>query len=224
MPDSILLYRYLDANAALKTIEARRFKVGRIKDFNDPFEWRPGITGIVPGAEVIANTVVNSFIEGINSQFGILCFSDTAMEPVLWSQYADSHRGVAFEVDYLIKPDQTQKVQYSDDRPVIDANWLNRPDGGRQYLEPMVKKMIYHKSPGWSYEREYRVHIALNECETADGLYFQPIPTDFLTRVVLGFRCPLEEAYLKKALDRVGLKDTKVVRAQMDQRSYAILF
>jgi hypothetical protein len=53
MPDSILLYRYLDAEAALKSIETRSFKVGRLKDFNDPFEWRPGITGIIPEGEMV---------------------------------------------------------------------------------------------------------------------------------------------------------------------------
>jgi hypothetical protein len=39
----ILLYRYLDAAAALKTIETWSFKVGRIRNFNDHFEWRAGL-------------------------------------------------------------------------------------------------------------------------------------------------------------------------------------
>lgn len=224
MPDTILLYRYLDADAALKSIETRRFKVGRLKDFNDPFEWRMGVTGIVPEGEIVARAWIDSFIDDIHSEFGIICFSDTAAEPVLWSHYADNHRGVAFEVDYLIEPEKLHKVHYSDDRPVFDANRLHHPDGLNEYLKPLIEKMIYQKSPGWSYEREYRVHVALDDCEAASGLYFKPIPDDFLTRVILGFRCPLEEGYIRKALKHIGLKDTEVVRAKMDQHTYTIQY
>lgn len=77
MPESISLYRYLDPKAALKSIEARRFKVGRLKDFNDPFEWRMGITGIIPEGEIVARACVDAFIDDMNSWFGIVCFSDT---------------------------------------------------------------------------------------------------------------------------------------------------
>jgi hypothetical protein len=82
-PSSILLYRYLDAAAALKTIESRAFKVGRVRDFNDPFEWRMGVTGIVPEWELVARACMESFVDDANSRVGILCFSDTISDPVL---------------------------------------------------------------------------------------------------------------------------------------------
>ena len=129
MADSILLYRYMDADAALKSIEARRFKVGRLKDFNDPFEWRIGITGIIPEGEIVARACMDAFVDDMHSTFGIICFSDTLSRPVLWSHYAASHRGVAFEVNYRIEPDKLHQVQYSDDRPVLDANRLHDPKG-----------------------------------------------------------------------------------------------
>ena len=82
--------------------------------------------------------------------------------------------------------------------------------------------MIFQKASSWSYEREYRVHIDLNECEISGGQYFRDIPNDFLKRVILGYRCTLEELYVRKALNHVGLKDTQVVRAKMDQHTYKI--
>jgi hypothetical protein len=91
--NSILLYRYLDAAAALKTIESRSFKVGRLQDFNDPFEWRMEITGIILEGEMVANASMDAFINDVNNWMGILCFSDIASDPVLWSHYADKHRG-----------------------------------------------------------------------------------------------------------------------------------
>jgi hypothetical protein len=45
MADPIPLYRFLDSHGALKTLEAGRFRVGLVSNFNDPFEWRLGCTG-----------------------------------------------------------------------------------------------------------------------------------------------------------------------------------
>lgn len=222
--NSILLYRYLDSAAALKTIESRSFKVGRIRDFNDPFEWRIGIKGIAPEGEALARMCVESIIDHLHNWVGIFCFSNTACEPVLWSHYAAKHQGVAFEVNES-EPDMRVKIEYTDDRPVIDANRLNDSDGGRSYLKPFVDQLMRQKSRGWAYEREYRTFVDLNkDCETSGGLYFRRIPDDYLTRVILGYKCPLEEQYVLKALEKVGLTSTKVVRARMCLESYSIRF
>lgn len=222
MSDGILLYRYMDAHAGLKSIEACRLRVGRLKEFNDPFEWRIGIIGIIPQGEIVARACVDSLIDHLNSRFGIICFCDTFAEPVLWSHYADRHRGVAFEVSYTKDSDTLHKVQYSDRRPVVDANRLHDRERLQHYLLPLINRMISQKASGWSYEREYRVHIDLADCEIQNGHFFKPIPDHFLTRVLLGFRCPLEEAYIRKALDRNGLKETEIVRAKMDEETYRI--
>ncbi len=111
--ESILLYRYLRADAALKTIKSRLLRVGRISELNDPFEWRLGVTGIIPQGESIAHGCMQQVIDGLHAWMGILCFSDTSMEPVLWSHYPEKHHGVAFEFDYKIDPERLFKMSYS---------------------------------------------------------------------------------------------------------------
>lgn len=212
----------MDPDAALSSIESRRFRVGRLKDFNDPFEWRIGITGVIPEAEIVARACVDSFIDQMHSEIGIICFCDTFNEPVLWSHYAANHRGIAFEVSYSPEGDSLQRIEYSDERPVFDANHLRDQNRLREYLLPLIQRMIRQKSKGWSYEREYRAHVSLVDCEIQNGWFFKPIPDDFMTRVILGFRCPLEEAYIRKALDQNGLTATAVVRAKMDEQTYTI--
>jgi len=223
LKNSVLLYRYLDTTAALKTIESRAFKVGRLLDFNDPFEWRMGIRNIIPKGEAIAKTCMDGFIENINSWMGIICLSDTLSDPVLWSHYADRHRGVAFEVCYNVDPERLIKMVYTNERPAIDANRLHKPDGINEYLMPILNCLLRQKSPSWSYEREYRVFLDLKSCGVSGGHYFEKIPKNFLKRVILGFACPLEELYVRKALDEVGLSDTKVMRATMCLETYSIL-
>jgi hypothetical protein len=221
-PETILLYRYLDASAALKTIESRAFKVGRLRDFNDPFEWRMGITNIIPEGEIVADACMESFIDEMQKTIGIICFSEAVTDPVLWSHYADNHQGVALEVDYILDPEKLIKMEYTDNRPVFDANRLHDNAGFAAYARPLMDRLYRQKSTGWAYEREHRVLIKLESCKIAGGFYFQPIPDHFLTRVILGYRCPLDEIYVRKALDATGLTDTKVIRAKLCAKTYAI--
>jgi len=221
-PSSILLYRYLDAAAALRTIESRSFKIGRLRDFNDPFEWWMGITGIIPQGEIVARACVESFLEDVNAWMGIFCLSESIADPVLWSHYADKHKGVAFELSYKVDPERLIKMEYTNQRPVFDANRLHDPAGFEAYAKPLMDQLLRQKSPGWAYEREYRVFLDLAGCDILGGNYFKRIPEKFLTRLILGFKCPLEELYVRKALDASGLNDTQVVRAKMCLETYSI--
>ena len=221
-PSSILLYRYLDVAAALKTIESRSFKVSRLRDLNDPFEWRMGIKNIIPEGIPFARLQMDSFIDDVHNWMGVIYHSDTSTEPVLWSHYADKHRGVAFEVSHILDSEKLVKMTYTNQRPILDANQLNHPETFDEYAKPLLDQLMRQKSNGWAYEREYRVYVDLRQCEISNGLYFQRIPDNFLTRVILGYKCPLEELYVLKALEKIGLSSSKVIRAKMCLETYSI--
>jgi hypothetical protein len=228
-PKSILLYRYLDAKAALKTIESRLLRISRLRDLNDPFESRIGVTGVIPGKEPLAHNWLDSILERQNTMYGFICFSDTSRESVLWSHYADKHKGVALEVRFDYDPEGIIEMRYLHERPTIDASIyvkLSQDESGlNNYVSPLIKRMIRQKSPGWAYEREYRIAFDLQKNKDlvmSDGHYFERIPDNFLIRVILGWRCPLEESYVAKALAASGLASTKVVRAKMSLDTYAV--
>ena len=161
MHQSIVLYRYLSADDALKTIKSRSLKVSRICELNDPFEFRFGLTGIAVGKESAGEEFIQSVVDGLNDWLGILCFSDTHAEPVLWSHYADKHKGAALECDYLVEPDKLFKVTYSNERPVIDARRKPDEEGFQDYALPIFKCLMAQKSRGWAYESEYRAFVDL---------------------------------------------------------------
>ena len=219
-PSSILLYRYLDAAAALKTIESRSFKVGRIRDFNDHFEWRVGLDPekFVPGYEIAIRAIVQDAIDVFGERYGILSHSDKLTDPVLWSHYADKHRGVAFEISHTRDPQRLVKIEYDKDRPVLDTARMD----DLSHMQEVVWALIRQKSRGWEYEREYRVYLQLKDCEISGGHYFQKIPDTLLQRVILGYDCKLEEDYVRKALNAHGLSEVKVVRASMCLKTYSI--
>jgi hypothetical protein len=220
MPEAIRLFRFLSATAAIRTIEKKAFRVGRIAEFNDPFEWRVGFKNYVPEAERFVRSAQEEALRYLNSQFGIICFCDTLEDPVLWSHYADHHRGIVLEVDHW-KNEQLHPVTYTDERPTIDVALLGGSERDAHLLAEL-KKMLARKSPGWSYEREYRVFAGLASCVVADGSYFLPIPTDFLKRVILGFKCLIDDVYLRRCLDLAGFPEVEVARAFDDNRTYKI--
>jgi hypothetical protein len=228
-PSLILLYRYLDATAALKTIEFRSFRISRIKDLNDPFEWRLGFNGHDLQHEAELAAWGEAVLERRNKATGIISYSATSKDPVLWSHYADQHRGVAFEIrrraDEMLK-----KINYLPERATIDVNKYNQlrhsKDKLREYLRPIVVRLTEQKSPSWKYEQEYRDNFNLqktNFYDLRDGYFHIKIPDNFLMRVILGWRCQLKETDMENLLKKVGLHSTKVVRAKLSQSTYEVV-
>jgi hypothetical protein len=88
----ILLYRYLDAQSALKSIESRSLRISRLHELNDPFEWRLAISGIPAEGEPSIEKWISSILANQSKIFGLMCFSAICKEPVLWSHYAENRR------------------------------------------------------------------------------------------------------------------------------------
>lgn len=230
MVDSIPLYRFLKSDAALKTLVAGRFRVGKVSQFDDPFEWNLGFIGAAtPQEQEFARNFSKKHRLWLETWMGILCFSKTISDPALWSLRADNHSGVAFEVKYPWRDDEIVDMTYSQERPVLDWNRLRgiRVESERdEYLVSLLDGLMRQKSPGWSFEQERRLHLALNDqrfCQLSDGWHYWQIPRDALMQVILGFCCPLEETDVRKLLDVNGFTATVVVRAKLCQETYSVI-
>jgi hypothetical protein len=114
-------------------------------------------------------------------------------------------------------------MQYTNERPVIDANKLHNPEEACEHAQPILQRLMEQKSSGWAYEREYRAFIDLRQCDKRGDLYFKAIPDHFLSRVILGFRCPLKEDEVRNALHVANL-DATVARAKMCLTRYSVVF
>jgi hypothetical protein len=236
MTESFPIYRFLDCHAAEKTLETGRFRVGLLSKFNDPFEWKLGFTGILsPDEQALADRYNSDHQSWIENWMGVLCFSDTASDPVLWSIYAEKHRGVAFEVQYAwnSKAENLYRMTYTNERPVLNFSQIRvlRKNCSKvvieAYLKGLLDRLRHQKSPGFSFEREYRLSIDLRNkkrCQNKDGSYYFQLPDNSLKRVILGFRCPLEERKVRNLLDQNGFSGTKIIRAEMCSETYSIKY
>jgi hypothetical protein len=153
--------------------------VGQLSSFNDPFEWRLGFAGVAtPEEREVADGLREKHQPWVESWMGVLCFSESVSDPVLWSLYADKHRGVAFEIKHAWKEDHLQKIRYSNERPVLNFKDLRKHRDlaeREQYLKGLLRRLMNQKSLGFAFEREYRLSIDLNDrkfCRIQDGNIF----------------------------------------------------
>jgi hypothetical protein len=88
----------------------------------------------------------------------VVCLCRCSLVHLLWSHYADSHKGCAIGVDVRHKSFErarvNERVHYSKRRP--ERAWDRQ---GASRLED-IKRITQTKSEVWAYEREYRLAIS----------------------------------------------------------------
>ena len=67
----------------------------------------------------------------------------------MWSHYADSHRGIAIEIDFTGHEADAHRVEYSPTLKKFGETLLAEP--------PTPIKVLTQKTDHWAYEAEYRV-------------------------------------------------------------------
>jgi len=207
------VYKFIDTNFGISNIALKRLKVTRLKDLNDPFE-------------LLAANVLNpkdrkalcEFKTQLHGTNGIVCFSGSWSNPLLWGHYANNHNGMAlgFEIpDQLIHKAHytSQRVKVSFDqktRKVVDADIL-------------VDRLIRTKFTDWSYEDEYRIFIELADLNEEYGNYFLDFsPTLQLREVIVGMNCDLSIDRIRKLLDN-ELTKVHVRKARMAYRTFKMV-
>lgn len=110
-------------------------------------------------------------------QHGVLSFSATWQSVLMWSHYADEHRGLCFEFDTTeLEHRNLAPVAYTGERSVRASDiraW--RMDGDKVAEKSVLDKHFYSKAPEWSYEQEWRdIREAPGQCGSyrVSGVYF----------------------------------------------------
>jgi Protein of unknown function (DUF2971) len=168
---------------AITNIALRRLKISRIGDLNDPFELLP-----IDLRDKKVRAAVRSTRQEIDKTTGVICFSSTWENPVLWSHYADKHRGIAlgFEVpdNFVIPVKYADKLIDADIDDVVTATDVD-------LTSDFACTLLATKFADWRYENESRVFLRLDPATSEGGLFFTKFgPKLKLVEVVLGASCP----------------------------------
>jgi hypothetical protein len=167
------VFHFLKFEHGLAALSTGQLKVARIADLNDPFEL---LGPALP--DRAARVALNRVKLSVDAKFGFLCFSRAWRNPLLWSHYADRHRGVAVEVE--LPEEQAMEVRYSRRRIEWDFRRILRSGG---FTHSHVDRLTTTKSSHWGYEREVRAAVELRTADSRDGLLFADVD---IRGVVLG--------------------------------------
>jgi len=108
------LYHYLDARWGLDDIRRRRLKISKIDDMNDPYEWKCAHSDDPESQAAIERTELQSL-----EKYGVLCFSRSWNNVLMWSHYADRHKGICLGFDVL--DERTRRVRYIETPLALDT-------------------------------------------------------------------------------------------------------
>jgi hypothetical protein len=208
------VFHLTHAAHALSAIALRRIKIARIADLNDPFE----LLAANLGGDKPLRKRIREWRKDLNKTTGLLCFSRDWYSPVLWSHYADKHRGIC--LGFELRENFAEPLSYVEGRLTVPANFLTvTPTLG----EPFVRQLLTTKYLHWKYENEVRVFVKLDHGTVEHGLYFYSFSADLkLTEVILG---PLSELPLDtvRTFVRGTYPDTIVIRARLGFKRFEVV-
>jgi hypothetical protein len=196
------IYKFLNAKYGLDALEKRRLKIARINELNDPFE--------LLGTNLSDKELRRAFVEmknALNENRGLLCFSKRWRNPVIWSHYADGHRGLCLGFDV---PDHLLvNVTYTRNRAKSDKLFSN----DQSVKEREMTRLLSTKFSHWRYENEVRCFLSLDDKDPHNGYYFYAF-SDVLSikQVLVGADASVSRQEVEKAL---GDENAHVERIKM---------
>lgn len=138
----------------------------------DPSDWRKRIV-----------SDISSCTEKIIDSRGVLTLSGRWDSQLMWSHYADSHRGFCIEYDATDNRCKfIDKIDYLGDRRIRVSDlcaWKLRRDTCG--LEGFVRSAYFFKAKDWAYEEEWR------DISSRTGVHSAPFR---VSGIIFGMRCP----------------------------------
>jgi hypothetical protein len=136
--------------------------------------------------ERMAAAVRENTLRQLRGDTRVFCFSSEQCHPLLWSHYADSHRGVClhFSCSYGTLIGLARQVACKEDREPILIPLQYQTD------DQLTDKMVLVKAAFWAYENEYRIigHARADWGHSFDGSWRVAFPPELLCGITLGTR------------------------------------
>ena len=104
--------------------------------------------------------LASSIPDRANRESGIACFSSRKDSILMWSHYAEFHKGVVIGYKTKQLPELTP-VRYSNKRYSVPIYQDKEPE--------WAKHLLATKFSDWAYEREWRCLVSANRLKTSDN-------------------------------------------------------
>lgn len=200
------VYHFLPGDYALDDIIKHRLKLSEIEKLNDPFE----LWCTAQGNRDLRR-VLRKWKSEMSTKYGMLCFCSHWKNPVLWSHYADRHRGICLGFD--IPDNSITAVRY-----VASRTPLPFPP-----KEATMQKLLFTKYRDWSYEEEWRGWFRLDIRDEASRLFFYNFDDQIrLREVIVGPLCEIPKCKLEAATAGY-LEPVQIVKARLAFTTFQVV-
>ena len=178
----------------------------------------------------------DSLYKKMNKTIRVLSLSSRNEDILMWSHYADSHRGFAVGFDSenpffdqrngaedTIR--RVKKVVYSEQRPEFHGFSSDPTEAEVQKFADLV---LFTKSVHWEYEQEWRmVHTvegAFNSVGEENEISLFELPPDLFKCVVLGAKISNElESQIRDEIESGPMSHISIYRARLDPDRYSVI-
>lgn len=205
------VYKFLEAKYALDDIRKEHLKISEIADLNDPFELL---------ACELSDSIVRLALTNTRSEmcpgYGLLCFSRSWDNALLWSHYADKHRGICLGFD--IADDVIREVAYVSERARLPVDTQTMEISDQKKASDLIN---FTKFEGWRYEDEIRAWVRLDERQ--GNHYFIKFDNALiLKQVILGPRCSQDPCEFEKEVAMHGNK-VEVIKTRLAFKTFSVV-
>ena len=156
----------------------------------------------------------------LSKTYGVVCFSATPIQPLMWAHYGAAHTGLVLEFDGscpLFSDPGFLQVDYATERAEFDPDL---PDRAR------TEALARRKSLDWAYEKEFRLVVSLSRTKriSAAGAdrNFLPIEPSWIKSITVGLRASFElKGEVMRLRRQPQLAHLGLYRISMNQHAFA---
>ena len=196
-------YHFLSEEHALLALRNQRLKVATLNELNDPFELLAGDL-----ADRSMRQSFQKWKQNVSKNLGLLSFSQSWHNPLLWSHYANRHHGVTLQFD--LDDDIVVPIKYRKTRMPIDLDKIRLAGG---FSAEMAEDLATTKSPHWAYEKEVRIFVSLSDCVYEDTYWFEKFgPQLYVSGILCGPLSNLSALKISKSLPKGHSIDVRWTR------------
>lgn len=222
---SVFKYRGGNFERDLKSLKEDYFWAPTLENLNDPYEGmykKDSLNNQIILLDDALKKINKSFKNNIDtflnfiSSRGIYSLSRTQYNSILWSHYADSHRGfcVEYDLNKLLKLDKKTyeviEVDYVSVMPELNLSDLITSE---MNIALILKKMIGTKSKEWGYEQEVRIITSVIEKQFYD----------FRALKCIYFGCNMNEKEKLIIMKTLKGRGIKYYDMKMTQNNYQLI-
>lgn len=236
-----IFYKYSDFNTAIDKIlltSTLRFK--NPVEFNDPFDCHESLLKFNHNNEILEDALNNNgydlsrsqrrelrrkladkkyynpIIKSKRDRYKISCFSAKSDEVLIWSHYADMHRGICIGFDFTAK--------YNEKFILCPVRYLDRiiPLDGTSDVVRTILYWMTTKSKRWEYEDEFR---AITNAKTKES--FEDITYERKYVKEIRFGCKVSKERISDALKNLkrngfDLRNIVVKRMMINEDTFLL--